>query len=551
MKIILLISFFYYTDCFAQNEYNHWIVSSYEINFCDSVSVDSSGLNLGSWEGFATICDKNTGQLLFSSDGWQVWNRNLQQMPNGNNLGGGISSAQGALIVQQPGSKNIFYLFTTDDVYPGSHGLEYSVIDLNKDGGLGDVTIKNMFLDSSVEKLNAVYNPANNSFWVISYNQFNNKFMSFLVDSNGLNTNPVLSISHVDILPESTQTEGYLKSSPNGQKIISVFEAPPIIGLYNFNKNSGLLSLQTFLQVQTKDGYAFGASFSPDNSKVYISAGGDTGGFYNNTEIYQFDVISNDTNIIKSSRITIDSIYTGRRFVGIQMGPDGKIYIARESFDSLSVINKPNLSGTVCQFMFNSILTAQNSMDCLSNNIDGLYYSADSGNNINLSYTAACNKTDSFTINTARGYSYFAVNFGDGTDTLLDSTQYTFKHRYDTAGTYTVKLHTASGCNIQDSVTISVAVDTAKCTGIASIERTRAIIPTIINTQSSQTKWHIINLPQGNNSVTIYNELGQIIYKSLNYLNDYDMRMLPSAMYFYRLTLESGEVYVGKVVVVR
>jgi len=545
-KIIFIYLLLSNCICFAQNEYNHWIVDTYEMNFCDSVTVDSSGLNLGSFEGFATICDKNTGQLLFSTDGEQVWNRNLQQMPNGYNLDGGILSPQAALIVPQPGSSHIFYLFTTDDIYSGSYGLEYSIVDLSQNGGLGDVTVKNVFLDSSVEKLNAVYNTVNNSFWVLSYNYVNNKFMSFLVDSNGLNILPVLSNSHVIISPLSFQTKGFLKINPNGEKVVSVFESPPIIGLYNFNKDSGLITLQTFLTVKSTDFDAFGASFSPDNSKLYV-----TGDNSDTSEIYQFDVTFNDTNLIKSSRITIDSIYSRSRFGGMQMGPDGKIYIARESFDSLSVINKPNLSGAACEFEFNKILTAQNATDDLSNNIDVLYYFADSGNNINLSYTAACNKTDSFTINTARGYSYFAVNFGDGTDTLLDSTQYTFKHRYDTAGTYTVKLHTASGCNIQDSVTISVAVDTAKCTGIASVARMSFMIPTIINALSSQTKWHIINLPQGANSAELYNELGQVIYKSLNYPNDYDMRGLPPAMYFYRLTLENGEVHVGKVVVVK
>ena len=139
---------------------------------------------------------------------------------------------------------------------------------------------------------------------------------------------------------------------------------------------------------------------------------------------------------------------------------------------------------------------------------------------------------------------------GDGRDTLLDSTQYTFKHWYDSAGTYSVKLTTASGCNIQDSVTISVTVDTAKCP-VPPPPTPSLIIPTIIYSAGGQTKWHILNLPEGNNSVTLYDELGQVIYKSLNYPNDYDMRMLPPAMYFYRLTLENGEVHIGKVVVVK
>ncbi len=549
-KEILIFFLFCCNYCFAQNEYEHWAVPSipaYEINFsCDTVSADSISVNENNPDAGATISDKRTGQLLFFTDGQQVWNSNFQQMPNGDSLLGGLECAQPVLIVQQPGSNHIFYVFTTDNSGQGSRGLEYSIVDMDKDNGLGDVIVKNIFLDSSCQKINAVYNVANNSFWVLACNYVTNNFMSFKVDSNGLDTTPVLSPSHVNIILYY-QVDGYLKSSADGKSIACVFELPPVVGLYNFNETTGQLSLRAFLPVQTSDGEAFGASFSPDNSKLYISASGVVGFPNNNSEIYQYDVISNDTNAIKSSRITIDSTNTASVFAGMQMGPNEKLYIASEGKDSIGVIEQPDSAGKSCDFILDKITLPYAGAGNLglSNNIDGLYYFAMPDSNINLSYSILCNKIDSFTINTVMGYNYFVVNFGDGRDTLLDSTQYTFTHQYDSAGTYNVKLNTASGC-IQDSVTILVTVDTAKC----PVPPPPLSIPTLIYGRGSQTQWSIISLPP-NTAATIYDELGRTIYKTSNYPNNYDMRNLPPAMYFYRLTLVTGQEYVGKIVLVK
>jgi len=506
------------------------------MDFCDSLSL-SSNTSFTANEGYATICDKNTGKLLFYTDAQRVYNIGFQQMPNGNGLNGAPEPLQASLIVPQPGSSTIYYIFTVDrfDI----NGLNYSIVDMSKDGGLGDVTVKNVFLDSASQRLNAIYDAVNNSFWIITDNPVTNNLMSFKLDSTGLNITPVLSPTHLKI-DTIYQTGLWLKSSPDGMHIVVLFQYPSTIGLYSFNKNSGSLNLQTFLPVGSNNFDVLGASFSPDNSKVYVSGDNQKG----ESTIYQYDITSNDTNVVKASLTTIYSIYSsGVQFVGMQMGPDQKIYITRDEFDSLSVIDKPNLGGDLCQFIFDTIATPiENYIGAFNNNIDGLYYFA-TAPNISLAGGVACNKMASFTITAKRTYNYFIVNFGDGQSVNLDSTARTFTHQYDSAGTYTVKLYTAIGC-VYDSTTTAVTVTSEQCSQ-------SLIIPTIIYSAGSQTKWHIINLPQGANSVTLYDELGQVIYKSLNYPNDFDMRPLPSAMYFYRLTLENGEVYVGKVVVVR
>ena len=63
-------------------------------------------------EGVATISD-NSGNLLFYTDGVTVYNRIHGVMTNGTGLFGDASSTQSAIIVQKPGTTNIYYIFTS------------------------------------------------------------------------------------------------------------------------------------------------------------------------------------------------------------------------------------------------------------------------------------------------------------------------------------------------------------------------------------------------------------------------------------------------------
>jgi hypothetical protein len=64
-------------------------------------------------EACASICDAN-GNLLFYTNGQTIYNRNHTVMVNGDGLNGHTSAFQGALIVPQPGSDSLFYVFKND-----------------------------------------------------------------------------------------------------------------------------------------------------------------------------------------------------------------------------------------------------------------------------------------------------------------------------------------------------------------------------------------------------------------------------------------------------
>ncbi|TAL58856.1 MAG: hypothetical protein EPN85_10555, partial [Bacteroidetes bacterium] len=221
-------------------------------------------------EGCATACD-DKGRLLFYTDGITVWNKYHKEMQNGTGLNGSPSSTQSALIVLQPGTKDIFFLFTTDEK-GGTKGLCYSVIDLSEDEGV--VTQKNIkLLKLSAEKITAVRNESGKGFWVISHQWNSNNFYVFPVTVQGVGK-PVISpvgTSHAETgAGENREAIGCFAVSPDGKKVASVicYRAKNNLELFDFNNSTGRVSNALAF---TLTGSPYGLAFSPDNSKLYIS----------------------------------------------------------------------------------------------------------------------------------------------------------------------------------------------------------------------------------------------------------------------------------------
>ncbi len=73
------------------------------------------------------------------------------------------------------------------------------------------------------------------------------------------------------------------------------------------------------------------------------------------------------------------------------------------------------------------------------------------------------------------------------------------------------------------------------------------IIPNLLSTETPL--WQIINM-QSTTSVTLYNTLGQLVYKNKEYNNSLNITKLAAATYFYEVKYGS-KTYRGKLVVVR
>mgnify|MGYP006162242975 FL=1 len=182
---LLLLVLFCASYLFGQGEANNWYFGNYAgLSFNSNPPVALTNGALTTSEGCATISDA-AGNLLFYSDGLNVWNRNHLIMSNGTGLLGNPSSAQSAIIIPKPGSTTNYYIITVPEA--GSVGMRFSEIDMTLSGGLGAILPGNkntlMFAPSS-EKVAAVKHANGVYYWVVGReNGGSKKYVSFLIDS--------------------------------------------------------------------------------------------------------------------------------------------------------------------------------------------------------------------------------------------------------------------------------------------------------------------------------------------------------------------------------
>jgi WD40 repeat protein len=134
---------------------------------------------------------------------------------------------------------------------------------------------------------------------------------------------------------------GSMKASPNGNKlaIVTAQQCNNISELFDFDKSTGMFSNLIKLRTDSVAIGLYGVSFSPDNSKLYITS------WINNNKIYQYDLSSGNPTTIISSKNIIASQSGGPWYMAMQLGPDGKLYIAERSQSTMGVIHFPNLLG--------------------------------------------------------------------------------------------------------------------------------------------------------------------------------------------------------------
>lgn len=162
-------------------------------------------------EGCSAISDAN-GNLLFYTDGITIWNENHMIMEQG--LLEDRDSTTSALIVPHPINPDLYYVFTIGAANVNNQGLNYSVVDMNLNNGLGDVVPnqKNIHLaayptgiDAS-EKLTATTGAGCAEYWVLSRSK--KEFYAFKVDGSGVHP-PV--ISKVGPVVPAQNGMGYMK----------------------------------------------------------------------------------------------------------------------------------------------------------------------------------------------------------------------------------------------------------------------------------------------------------------------------------------------------
>ena len=303
---------------------------------------------LVSYEGGSGMSDTR-GNLLFYSDGIKVWNRNHVQMRNGFGLLGHQSSAQGILIVQDPGDTNKYFIFTIAQL-AGSDGMRYSIVDMTLQGGLGDISQKNVFVRNNLtEKITGIVR-CDGNVWIVTHEWQSNRFFADLLTPSGLSA-PVISstgVIHTGGGNGIKNTIGHMKISPQGDKLALAIRDMDQFDVFDFDISTGIISNPLSL-INSSYSPAYGIEFSQDGTKLY------TNNHIGN--IYQFDLSYATATAMRNNAYT----FTSADMLGsMQRGPDGKIYVARNNgSDSgipyLGVLNSPNSLGSGANFVDNGI----------------------------------------------------------------------------------------------------------------------------------------------------------------------------------------------------
>ncbi|GAB4154681.1 MAG: hypothetical protein Tsb0033_02980 [Winogradskyella sp.] len=410
----------------SQNEANIWYFGGNAgLDFNSGVPVPLLNGELNTNEGCATISD-SSGSLLFYTDGTNVWNRDHQVMPNGTGLNGDDSSTQSAIIVPKPNDLSIYYIFTVD-AFGGPEGLQYSEVDLTLDGGLGDITtVKNVLLETPVtEKISAIKSLSLNEYWIVAHKWQSNEFISYNISESGVNPNPVISaVGSFTGGPPNNVAIGQLKISPSGEKIVLAHLGLNQAQVCDFNSNTGVVSNAiTIYEDLNIAEFPYGVEFSPNSELVYVSL--------QNGPIYQYNLEAGSVIDVIGSRYTIDTMGGLNR--GLQLGPDGKIYVAKIFETSLDVIENPNAQGFACGYQANSV--DLNGRTCFF----GLPPFIQTFFNFNVGFQSenyCLGDATLFTLNTTQTYDAIEWDFGDGTTSTLENPT----HTYNSAGDYQVSV---------------------------------------------------------------------------------------------------------------
>ncbi len=328
----------------AQKQANYWFFGDHcGLNFNSGVPVAITDGALETMEGCSAISTES-GALRFYTDGSTVWNKNNVVMPNGSGLMGNSSSTQSGIIVPWPGDDNMYFIFTIDDVDGGGggNGMRFSVVDMTLQGFLGNVTSeKNVLLTTPMcEKLTAVGHDNGIDTWVISQKWGTNDFYSYLVKTDGVDMTPVISSGGVVISGGIDNAKGYLKVSPNGEKIAKANAGLRTVEIFNFNNVTGVVSW--IVTDNNIGGEAYGIEFSPNSHLLYVNTWKAKPG----KKLVQYDLEAGTPAEIIDSRIQIASGTDG----ALQIAPDNKMYVATNGSTSISVVNAPNKKGTACDF---------------------------------------------------------------------------------------------------------------------------------------------------------------------------------------------------------
>ncbi|MEM1000969.1 MAG: hypothetical protein AAGN35_28195, partial [Bacteroidota bacterium] len=335
-----------------------------------SPTVSANGV-IFSVEGSSSLSDAQ-GNLLFHTNGWQLYNQFNQQVPGwpfaSTPFAAAEAKAQGTLLLPVNDTLTLCFNLSVGASNFYGNGGYYVEINPRARSDSGAVTSGVIqFGDSLTEQMAAVRHADGESWWVLLHYSRQDVFVKLHIDTAGnvsRTEQPVGNVHpHIGVPYNSP-----LVFNPQGNRLVLTSELGRIDYL-SFDRCTGELELLDVIDKARDSTNAFyGLSFSPSGRFLYVSDQywGQVGGPLNYpSKLFQYDVtapvLQASERLIWTSPPPCEPWWTGqfcrRAMGGHKLGPEGKIYIGNGSndgnlavWDSLSVIHAPDQPGLACDF---------------------------------------------------------------------------------------------------------------------------------------------------------------------------------------------------------
>jgi gliding motility-associated-like protein len=362
MMRIFFILICFPLSIFAQKQNNNWLFGTWlgmSFNSGQMQIIPDKASDMYSPYWGSSISDKQTGQLLFYTNGQRIWGRDNVQMlgaylyPNINPV---------TLIVPSASDSMQYYVFYSDN----TSTIFYALVDMRLNGGMGDVVSKGNFLTTGADiQLTAVRQKYGKGHWLITHKRATNEFAFFAIDKKGVSTTPIISYAGASTTGYGSYTYGKLTTTNSGDRLLythSLFNAQmqslgTVSEVFNINKECGTISYKVGLYpniTQANDISTCG-TFDATGRFAYITLANS----FSIYSLYQFDLDDSDPNASKQI-ITTATDYLG----DIQLAPDGRIYIATSQNGSVTslvdVIKNPSVNGMACNYNHHAIQLSSN-----------------------------------------------------------------------------------------------------------------------------------------------------------------------------------------------
>ncbi len=274
--------------------------------------------------GAGVATDHTNRNLLFYTDGANLYDANGIVMPNGAGLGGASITNQLVALCPVPAQPNQFYVFTRD----AGGTVTVSTVDMTQFGNslfpapaMGDVTSRNQAVGTGLtnrsEAMLLIAHPRDTAYWLITHEQNTSNYTVTSISSTGF-AHTIVSGLGFDLTAIN-----FSYHEATGRLAVSPADSDMNVAILNFNATNGALLFNQFIfntsTTATSEAAVYDTEWSMNGRFLYLSRTGDTGVEAN---VLQFD-FTNPTNTLD----TIATLPSGLfRSWGLQMAPDSSIY---------------------------------------------------------------------------------------------------------------------------------------------------------------------------------------------------------------------------------